>query len=251
MYKFPVSVPSNRKLSVSQKFHVRIPTDMSQALNTQTYDHLGVDVVCGTPEQTWGTDCVWPFPWPGVVWESIVDRPFGATKHAHSQINTTDPTTGINYALIYLHLSAVTETKAYDDPRIVTYNEGDVSGKIGNNGAVSPVPTPAQPYNGTHLHLGLCIQNPGDLNYAVVDPLLYLDANNPFVKTSVTPFTFQKNLWIGMKNADVLELQKRLGVIQTGFFGSLTFAAVRKYQTSKGIPSTGFVGVLTRAALNA
>ncbi len=65
------------------------------------------------------------------------------------------------------------------------------------------------------------------------------------------PFLFTKDLWLGQKNNDVLQLQKRLGVLQTAFFGPLTFAAVRAYQTSKGIINTGFVGPLTRAALNA
>lgn len=64
------------------------------------------------------------------------------------------------------------------------------------------------------------------------------------------PFLFEKNLWIGMRNSDVTELQSRLGVIQTGFFGTLTFAAVRQFQTIHSLPSTGFVGPLTRAILN-
>ena len=64
-------------------------------------------------------------------------------------------------------------------------------------------------------------------------------------------FIFTHNLWYGQTSNDVIQLQKRLSVIQTGFFGSLTFAAVRAYQTTKGISTTGFCGPLTRAALNA
>ncbi|HDQ16172.1 MAG TPA: hypothetical protein ENN45_03850 [Bacteroidetes bacterium] len=38
---------------------------------------------------------------------------------------------------------------------------------------------------------------------------------------------------------------------ETTYFGSLTFAAVKNFQTSKGIINTGYVGPLTRGALNA
>lgn len=69
-------------------------------------------------------------------------------------------------------------------------------------------------------------------------------------------FVFNQNLRLGIRNNDVLELQKllaKLGFFKanpTGYFGQVTLAAVKAYQTSKGIPATGFVGPLTRAALN-
>lgn len=72
-----------------------------------------------------------------------------------------------------------------------------------------------------------------------------------------TDFRFTVNLRRGMSGNDVMELQKVLAtlgffkVAPTGYFGPITLAAVKAYQTSKGIPSTGFVGPLTRAALNA
>lgn len=69
----------------------------------------------------------------------------------------------------------------------------------------------------------------------------------------IPPFVFTKNLWIGMNNLDVKELQKRLGMdatLQTGFFGMVTFSNVMKYQALRGIIATGFVGPITRAALN-
>lgn len=69
----------------------------------------------------------------------------------------------------------------------------------------------------------------------------------------IPPFVFNNNLWFGMNNLDVKELQKRLGfdpTLQTGFFGWITFKAVVAYQNSKGITGTGFVGPITRASLN-
>ena len=71
-------------------------------------------------------------------------------------------------------------------------------------------------------------------------------------------FNFTRNLRFGMRNADVLELQKVLigeGLLSlnppTNYFGALTLKAVKDYQTKYGIkPVSGFVGPLTRAQLN-
>ncbi len=183
MYKFPIQLPSNLKLILTQPFHTAEPVDISNALKVQTTDHLGVDVVCGTNQDTWGKPCVWPFPWPGVVYEALVDSTFGATQHAHSQIDTTDPTTGYKYSLIYLHVSSVTESKAATDPKVIIYNQGDVIGHIGNNGEVNPPPTPAEPLQGSHLHFGLGRKTPNDLNYVMIDPLTLFDLSTPFVDT--------------------------------------------------------------------
>lgn len=67
---------------------------------------------------------------------------------------------------------------------------------------------------------------------------------------------FQNNLKFGDKNEDVKNLQARLVVEKlfkvspTGYFGSITLAAVKAYQKLHGVPTTGFVGPLTRAELN-
>lgn len=71
------------------------------------------------------------------------------------------------------------------------------------------------------------------------------------------PFKFTKNLYMGMRNMDVLQLQKRLvkegfaTFTPTGYFGVLTGAAVVAYQKAKGIPNPfPACGPLTRAELN-
>jgi len=66
-------------------------------------------------------------------------------------------------------------------------------------------------------------------------------------------FLFTKTLKLGMKNNDVKELQKRLGlptILQTGFFGTITLKAVKEYQEKKGLIVDGIVGPATRALLN-
>lgn len=70
--------------------------------------------------------------------------------------------------------------------------------------------------------------------------------------TSQASVSFTRDLTIGSTGADVTALQNMIGVSPaTGYFGSITKAAVQAYQASKGISTTGYVGPLTRAALNA
>ncbi len=64
------------------------------------------------------------------------------------------------------------------------------------------------------------------------------------------PYVFKRDLQRGMANSDIVHLQRILGVIDTGFFGLLTFAAVQKYQTDNNINPTGYVGPKTREVLN-
>jgi peptidoglycan hydrolase-like protein with peptidoglycan-binding domain len=70
-------------------------------------------------------------------------------------------------------------------------------------------------------------------------------------------YNFTVNLRYGDTGVDVTALQGILiadGDLHisapTGWFGPLTFAAVKEYQAANGVPATGFVGPLTRAVLN-
>lgn len=68
----------------------------------------------------------------------------------------------------------------------------------------------------------------------------------------IPPYLFTKNLWFGMNDPDVVELQRRLGVAPTDtHFGPKTLAAVVMYQHAHQITPTGYVGPITRASLNA
>lgn len=68
-----------------------------------------------------------------------------------------------------------------------------------------------------------------------------------------------QQLDFGMRNADVTSLQTFLAAnpslypqgIVSGYFGSLTRAAVARFQTANGLPAVGRVGPLTLAAINA
>lgn len=76
------------------------------------------------------------------------------------------------------------------------------------------------------------------------------------VSASAQGFMFNKNLSVGMRNADVTALQNYLAdagffnLAPTGYFGSITKSAVVAFQLANNLPGTGFVGVLTRGVLN-
>lgn len=70
-------------------------------------------------------------------------------------------------------------------------------------------------------------------------------------------YKFEKDLKLGMDNDDVKNLQNALKIKgffnygkSTGFFGGVTWLAVKNYQKSNNIPNTGYIGVLTRTQLN-
>lgn len=83
-----------------------------------------------------------------------------------------------------------------------------------------------------------------------------LQANQTVTVTPSTPVTYYRNLSLGMSGGDVTSLQIELGGGGfydgpiTGYFGTLTQEAVRRFQADNGIDTTGFVGPLTRGVLD-
>ena len=84
--------------------------------------------------------------------------------------------------------------------------------------------------------------------------------------TAQVNYTFTRNLTVGSRGDDVMQLQKFLNnngfaIAQSGvgsagmestYFGPLTKTAVAKYQSAKGIdPAVGYFGPLTRTSVNA
>lgn len=178
---------------------------------------------------------------------------------------------GFVYEVSYGHCSQIFATPQKSIKQgVVLANVGN-SGDVYQYGArVSKEKKDAGSHAGAHLHFQVrkCVRSQmteADKRYindasGILDYhgswLEIVDYNNGY-NGCIDPssffekiFFFSKNLWMGMKNADVKELQKRLNVEQTGFFGVLTFGAVRKFQGQYHLPTTGFVGELTRAKLN-
>ncbi len=83
------------------------------------------------------------------------------------------------------------------------------------------------------------------------------------ITTSSTKYDFTKDLRLGMRNNDVLQLQKFLNnngftIAKTGvgskgkettYFGPATKAALVRFQKSVGLPNTGFFGGMTRGVV--
>src|SRR3989344_5472068 len=79
-----------------------------------------------------------------------------------------------------------------------------------------------------------------------------------FFVTKHADAALTSNLSVGSTGSQVSELQAYLALdssiypegIVSGTFGTLTEAAVKRFQAKYGIPATGFVGPLTRSKLN-
>lgn len=103
-------------------------------------------------------------------------------------------------------------------------------------------------------------------NYKPVQAICIDDATVDFNPPIIQKFKFMKDLYYGLTNLDVLQLQKRLNSIpgnqialtgagspgnETMYFGVLTRNAVIKYQLAHGItPPFGYVGIKTRTIMN-
>ncbi len=83
-----------------------------------------------------------------------------------------------------------------------------------------------------------------------------IQGGSPTLTTTET-INFTSNLYLGLRNSDILILQQllqRLGYFSpfidpTGYFGPITKNAVQSFQAANGIPTTGYAGILTRSAL--
>jgi hypothetical protein len=105
--------------------------------------------------------------------------------------------------------------------------------------------------------VSVCDANNNCTNINVVVVGSQSQSTQPSSVTTPSAYQFSSDMTVGDSGADVTALQNRLtqlGVYSgpiTGYYGPLTAAAVKSYQTSRGISPVGVVGPLTRAMLNA
>ena len=105
--------------------------------------------------------------------------------------------------------------------------------------------------------VSVCDVNNNCTNINVVVVGSQPQSTQPSSVTTPSAYQFSSDMTVGDSGADVTALQNRLtqlGIYSgpiTGYYGPLTAAAVRSYQTSRGISPVGVVGPLTRAMLNA
>lgn len=97
-----------------------------------------------------------------------------------------------------------------------------------------------------------------EMKDVVYDAIALTDIPNDLIERAKTmQYIFLTDLKLGTVSPAVVQLQNRLRdyhlfsyMSSTGFFGPLTFEAVRSYQKLKGLPVTGYFGPLTRAMMN-
>jgi murein DD-endopeptidase MepM/ murein hydrolase activator NlpD len=146
--------------------------------------------------------------------------------------------------------------------------EGQYVGNMGNTGFVVSGSTPfwkTNPYAGTHVHFQVRRLKQSDKGwdyYGLPLKVEALDYDNGY-KGAIDPVPllggglFTKSLGITMSGPDVALLQAQLvarGFMELpsswGYFGPLTWMAVRRFQKAYLLPITGYFGRLTSEQLN-
>ncbi len=170
----------------------------------------------------------------------------------------------VQFKTIYWHLIDSSKESIFKSPvegftskNPLAVKQGDVIGYADSTGFS----------NGHHLHFGL---KPGyftkkNVWVNVEQNNSYFGAIDPQPYFIDWPFQFTRDLELGMKGPDVVELQKFLNRSafliaadgpgspghETDYFGPLTLAAVKKLQKAYGIwPQFGYFGSKTRKTVN-
>jgi len=148
----------------------------------------------------------------------------------------------------------VTDSSALSATATTTITLTDVS----ETPVPTPTPPPAQNGGGGGGGGGVVLGLIGTIttNFPSVT-VPSIGSNGVVLGTSTVKFFFTKPLLRGSRGDTVTELHKiliALGFLKisapTGYFGPLTFAAVKEYQKTHGIDQVGVVGPITRASLN-
>ena len=220
--------------------------------------HNGIDLV-----SSWGTPIF-------CVEEGVVVEAKEETTGYGKDVRVVNFDTGNEWT--YGHLSRIDCTIG------VKISQGDQIGLMGNTGFVisGNTPfwkvTPQSPYPGTHLHLQLRkVSKPGatwNTVYPSGDRAVIQNYTNGFFGAIDfidllpgelnTKFLFNIDMSYGQTSTDIKELQKRLGVDQTGYYGKLTRQAVLDFQIKntqlswweRYVLAGSKVGPKTRQALN-
>lgn len=158
-----MQIPPTRVLTLTRGFGATDRASDPTGPNNEPNFHYGVDVVDGLPHETYGTPLVCPFHRAQLIRYFSDDR---FSKDTDFCVLSGRGASGTRYELVFAHNSALFFRSEY--------KEGDIVALAGNDGDVSPPPTPAAPFNGSHAHIGL------KANGVWVDPLKYFDIGNPY-----------------------------------------------------------------------
>lgn len=164
MYKLPIAVPPGKKFFIVQRYGPSNSVLNSPGPNGEPHFHHGIDIAFATEVEGYGVPVVCPVPNATVVGINFDGAMTSTSNTINLEWREAD---GRKFNMAAVHVSGV-EKKA-------PYVEGAIIGYLGNAGLVSPKPTILNPYLGTHLHLGLQIDD------YWVDPALYFDLTAAYV----------------------------------------------------------------------
>jgi peptidoglycan hydrolase-like protein with peptidoglycan-binding domain len=140
-------------------------------------------------------------------------------------------------------------------------------------GVIPSSPTPPSAPSGGGMIVGSGPLAPSPFFFNLTPPRFQIIYPNgtviyPAISTASTTtpasFTFSRNRQLNDEGPDILSLQRFLNVHgyqvaasgpgspgnETDFFGTATFAALKKFQKANNVPTTGYFGPLKRALIN-
>lgn len=227
----------NWKNNVSQMFGVNYELYHT---NFGTPGHNGIDIVVRDNKRGYGTPILAAHDGTVVL---ITYETKWKTKGNGLYLMDTNG----HYQTIYWHLS---EIQVVGQQKV---KAGEVIGLMGNTGFCRPIPSPLDPYAGTHLHFALKDNHAKDKSYAgFVDPVPFL-----FNEGEKLNVYWPEDLFVGKSGDYVSWLQTILKIEgfaedyePIAYYGIKTARDVRKLQLKYSIsPALGYFGPKTRGLM--
>lgn len=222
--------------------------------------HNAIDIVQVSGKLGYGTPLISPFDYEYVrISYDTPDRTRGHGIYVRSK--KFNSPISIHGSTAYYAECPLWHLADFDVTEGASGLRGNILARMGNTGQVFPKPSnkcPLCPFYGTHVHFGLrfldinknIIHN-GFYQSGYVDPIPFMHNEG-----DKYPIRFLRDLYFARTGDDVGWLQTLLKIEgfgndyePTGFYGYKTLRDVRKLQQKYGISATGYFGSQTRGAV--
>lgn len=160
MFKLPLKGP--RKPYITQYYGDKTFVQWYHDNGINIPSHNGIDIICGSAIQTYGTALVCPFLEGKVTKIDFVSPLYTKGNGVNIEAKVGNDT----FRLVLWHTG---EIPVHLGNKL---KEEDIACYLGNSGLCLPAPTTERPNDGAHLHLMLYF------NGVLVDPLLYFDKDS-------------------------------------------------------------------------